>query len=152
MAARSNPSQPVAAVSCNLLFVRLARASRSSLTDALAETGLRPHEFALLHELAESGPSSQLTLGRALRIDPGNLVGLLDGLESKGLLARKRDPADRRRHLVQLTPAGQRQLDRAHQAAVEAERELLGPLGAAERRQLHAILTRLTAHSCGRKC
>ena len=139
-----------AGAGCGLLFVRLARVSRSTLAEALTTVDLRPQDFAVLSELAEDGPSSQLELGRALRIDPGNLVGLLDRLEKGGLVDRERDPRDRRRHVVRLTAEGKHQLREARRAAMHAERELLEPLGASERRQLQAILSRLANHSCGR--
>ncbi|MGI9020208.1 MAG: MarR family winged helix-turn-helix transcriptional regulator [Solirubrobacterales bacterium] len=111
--------------------------------------GLRPADFAVLHNLAESEGATQLLLARALRIHPSNLVALLDGLEAGGWLERTRDPADRRRHVVALTPAGAKLLVAARAAAEAAERELLEPLKASERVQLEGLLRRLAAHSCG---
>src|SRR5690242_3714676 len=84
-------SPRTAGAGCGLLFVRLARVSRSAMAEALTSVDLRPQDFAVLSELAEEGPSSQLELGRMLRIDPGNLVGLLDRLERGGLIDRERD-------------------------------------------------------------
>jgi MarR family transcriptional regulator, lower aerobic nicotinate degradation pathway regulator len=134
---------------CGLLFVRLAQVSRTRLTAALQDMGLRPPEFAVLHALADSGASTQLDLARAIRIHPSNLVGLLDGLEAGGWIERTRDPDDRRRHLVALTQAGAKLLVAAQRAAEAAERELLQPLSRAEREQLEGLLRRLAAHSCG---
>src|SRR5215210_5193576 len=85
-----------------LLMVRLARMAGLRLGEALAAMEMRTHEFAVLNHLLESGPLSQQELGQALRINPSNLVGLLDLLEADRLLVRVRDPADRRRHIVQL--------------------------------------------------
>lgn len=138
-----------AEAACGLLILRLGRASGRRLTDALEGLGMRGHEFAVLHHLAESGPLSQQELGEALRIHPSNLVALLDALEADGLIARRRDPADRRRHLVELTGPGRRRLDTAEDAALAAERDLLEPLSARERAALHSYLRRLAAHSCG---
>jgi DNA-binding MarR family transcriptional regulator len=75
------------------------------------------------------------------------MVGLLDGLEGKGLLARQPDPADRRRNVVVLTNAGRRALKEAKAASDRAERELLADLSATEARQLRALLTRVVASS-----
>ena len=75
-----------------LLLVRLARMAGYRLGQALAAMEMRTHEFAVLNHLAEAGPLSQQELGRALRINPSNLVGLLDLLEADGLLVRARDP------------------------------------------------------------
>jgi MarR family transcriptional regulator, lower aerobic nicotinate degradation pathway regulator len=153
-AARVKQSQATAAEpaadasACGLLFVRLAHVSRARLAEALEGMGLRPADFAVLHHLAETGPTTQLMLARALRIHPSNLVALLDGLEAAGLLGRARDPADRRRHVVALTAAGAKLLVAAQEAAREAEQELLEPLEPAERAELEGLLRRVAAHSC----
>jgi DNA-binding MarR family transcriptional regulator len=136
-----------------LLLARLARTAGYRVGEALAAMQMRTHEFPVLNHLAEAGPVSQQELGVALRINPSNLVGLLDVLEADGLLARTRDRADRRRHLVELTGAGRQRLAKAWQVAAATERELLAPLSAAERAQLQASLKRLVGHSCsGRRC
>ena len=136
-----------------LLLARLARTAGYRVGEALAAMQMRTHEFPVLNHLAETGPVSQQELGAALRINPSNLVGLLDSLEADGLLVRTRDRADRRRHLVELTVAGRRRLAKAWHAAAATERELLAPLSAAEREQLHLSLQRLVGHSCsGRRC
>jgi MarR family transcriptional regulator, lower aerobic nicotinate degradation pathway regulator len=140
-----------AEAACGLLLLRLARASGRRLAESLEGLGMRGHEFAVLHQLSEAPSLSQQRLGAGLRIHPSNLVGLLDALEDDGLIVRARDPADRRRHAISLTPRGRRRLGAAERAALEAERDLLAPLGRSERDQLHAYLRRLAAHSCGTK-
>jgi MarR family transcriptional regulator, lower aerobic nicotinate degradation pathway regulator len=132
-----------------LLMVRLARMAGYRLGQALAAMEIRTHEFAVLNHLSESGPLSQQELGQALRINPSNLVGLLDLLEADGLLVRVRDPHDRRRHLVTLTAIGRRRLMRAWEAAEAAEADLLSPLSDHEREQLRGMLERLVGHACG---
>ena len=134
-----------------LLLARLARTAGYRVGEALAAMQMRTHEFPVLNHLAEAGPVSQQELGMALRINPSNLVGLLDGLEADGLLVRTRDREDRRRHLVQLTAAGRHRLAKAWHAAEATERELLAPLSPAEQAQLHGVLKRLVGHSCGAK-
>lgn len=136
---------------CGLLLLRLARASGRRLATALADLGMSGQELAALQLLRESGQLSQQQLSEGLRIHPSNLVGLLDSLEEQGLIGRLRDPADRRRHIVGLTPTGLERLAAAHEAARSAERELLAPLSADERGELHSYLRRLAAHSCGMK-
>jgi MarR family transcriptional regulator, lower aerobic nicotinate degradation pathway regulator len=135
---------------CGLLMLRLARAAGYRLGRSLAELGIRSHQFAVLHQLAEAGPLSQQALGQALRVHPSNLVRLVDELEQDGLIVRGSDPRDRRRYLLELTPAGERLLVKAQRAAAEAERELLAPLGKSERGELHAMLSRMAWHACGR--
>jgi DNA-binding MarR family transcriptional regulator len=133
---------------CGLLLLRLARAAGKRLAGALEGLGMSGQELAVLQLLAEIGPVSQQQLSEGLRIHPSNLVGVLDALEEEGLLGRARDPADRRRHLVGLTPRGLKRLSQAQAAARAAERELLAPLAAEERAELHSFLRRLAAHSC----
>jgi DNA-binding MarR family transcriptional regulator len=131
-----------------MLIFRLARVTGYRLAQALASIGMRTNEFAVLHHLHQAGPLSQQELGGALRINPSNLVGLLDALEADGLVIRPRDPADRRRHLVGLTTAGQRRLVQAKRAVAQAEQDLLAPLDHRERALLHDFLEQLAGHSC----
>ena len=150
-------AEPAGTAGYALLIVRLARMTRYRLSEALAALDMRTHEFAVLQHLDVAGPLSQQELGAALRINPSNLVGLLDALEGGGSIVRPRDPSDRRRHLVELTAAGQRRLARAKRAADAAEQDLLAPLSRAEREQLSGVLERLASHACaadggGRRC
>jgi DNA-binding MarR family transcriptional regulator len=133
-----------------LLILRLARASAWRLGRGLAESGLGWAEYAVLHHLDAQGPVAQRDLAAALRIQPSNIVALLDDLQRRDFLHRSPDPADRRRHRVELTPRGLAVLARATKAARAAEADLLAPLTAGERRQLHAYLVRLTSHTCDR--
>ena len=135
---------------CGLLILRLARASAWRLGHGLADSGLRWAEFAVLHHLAAQGPVAQRELALALRIQPSNIVALLDQMEGRGFLTRAPDPTDRRRHRVELARNGRLTLERATKAAKAAEGDLLAPLSLAERRDFHALLVRLTAHTCDR--
>ena len=148
--AGAGPGQATAGAGCGLLIFRLARASAWRIGRGLRESGLRWPEYAVLHHLEAQGHLAQRDLARALRIQPSNLVSLLDQMELRGLLARSPDPADRRRHRVELTAAGGRALGRAREATERAERELLATLDDAERQEFHALLVRLTAHACDR--
>jgi DNA-binding MarR family transcriptional regulator len=151
MATQTRGKEVSTKAAVGLLILRLARASGRRLAEALDGLGMRGHEFAVLHYLSDSAPVSQQELGAALRIHPSNLVGLLDVLEGDRLVVRPRDPADRRRHLVELTDRGRRRLADAQRAALEAERDLLEPLAPREREALYIYLRRLAAHSCGTK-
>jgi len=135
---------------CGLLILRLARAAAWRLGRSLAEGGLRWTEFAVLHHLDAQGPMAQRELAMALRIQPSNIVSLLDDLERRDLLRRSPDSADRRRHRVELTSRGRAALERAAEAARAAEADLLAPLSPTERRAFHGLLVSLTAHTCDR--
>ena len=70
------------------------------------------------------------------------MVGLLNHLESRGLVVRRRDAEDRRRHIVELSAAGSDALGRAEEGLAGVEDALLGGLSADERRTLHDLLLR----------
>jgi DNA-binding MarR family transcriptional regulator len=84
-------------------------------------------------------------------IDPSILVTMLNPLEDVGLLSRRRDPLDRRRHLVTLTARGERRLAAAAQAQSQAEDELFAGLDERQREQLRVLLTALK-DSLSREC
>jgi DNA-binding MarR family transcriptional regulator len=134
---------------CGLLLSRLARATNQALACALSELGLRSQQFAILNLLVQGGPAAQTDLADQLGVHASNLVRLLDEMEESGLLARRRDPRDRRRQLVVPTRAGAEILTRAEQMTAEVERGLLSPLSPSEQRQLRGLLGRLAADRCG---
>ena len=68
-------------------------------------------QFSIMHRLAEDGPMSQNLLGRSVAMDGATTKGVVDRLIARDLLATRRDPADRRRHLVSLTPRGVKLID-----------------------------------------
>jgi DNA-binding MarR family transcriptional regulator len=85
---------------------------------------------------------AQQALGELCHLDANNLVLVLNELEAAGQAERRRDPTDRRRHIVAITPAGQRALVRAEQGMASIEDEVLGALGADERASLRELLAR----------
>ena len=96
--------------------------------EAYEEVGLHPYHHAILLVLAEGSRETQGSIADALGYDRGQLVGLLDELEERGFVERRRDPSDRRRHLVRLTPDGTRTLRRLRVLAGEIYDDFLTPL------------------------
>jgi DNA-binding MarR family transcriptional regulator len=131
------------ATSAGLLLALLGQQAMTRLRKAHIEHKLSPRQFHLLGLLRDRGALSQRELGTLMGIDPSILVTLLNPLEADGYLSRERDPADRRRHVVTLTPAGEQQLERAAQAQRDAEDELLAGLSATQRDQLRGLLLEL---------
>lgn len=84
----------------------LAALLSDSMQAGLADRGLTLARAGLIWELQRGGPSTQRSLSRALRVTPRNITGLVDGLESVGLVERKQHSSDRRATLVGLTPKG----------------------------------------------
>jgi DNA-binding MarR family transcriptional regulator len=111
----------------------------------MTQAGVRTQHYHVLASLADDGEAAQATLADRIGFDRSDLVTLLDELEELKFLARRVDPADRRRKIVAITPAGEKQLDAMDQLIYAAEADLLEPLTAAERKTLLALLSRLSA-------
>ncbi|HEV8249635.1 MAG TPA: MarR family transcriptional regulator [Gaiellaceae bacterium] len=128
------------ATSEGLLLALVGQHAMRRLRAAHIEHKLSPRQFHLLGLLHDRGAMTQRELGTLMDVDPSILVTLLNPLEAGGYLSRERDPTDRRRHVVTLTPAGRRQLDRAAQAQRDAEAELFAALTDTQRDQLRGLL------------
>jgi DNA-binding MarR family transcriptional regulator len=123
-----------------LLLALLGHVAMRRLRDAHTARHLSPRQFHLLGLLHDRGAMSQSELGQTMGTDPSILVTMLNPLEADGLVARERDPGDRRRHLVTLTAAGERHLRRATEAQREAENALFVGLDDERREQLRRLL------------
>jgi DNA-binding MarR family transcriptional regulator len=123
-----------------VLLSRLAKqVYRRSDEQAL---GMHLRHLVALSYVSDHDGCPQQDLADAFCMDANNVVLLLNELEQLQYAARVRDPHDRRRHLVQITPAGRRALARAQRAQAALEDEVLGALDAQERRTLCELLTR----------
>jgi DNA-binding MarR family transcriptional regulator len=129
--------------STTFLLKRLGFAAKERSMGAYEREDVHPYHYAILLALDDGGHETQGAIADALGYDRGQLVGLLDELEERRLIERRRDPEDRRRHLVQMTPDGKRKLRRLRTLAAELEDDFLAPLSAAEREQLHTLLLKL---------
>lgn len=128
-------------------LINLAAMPASRLSNqALAAAGARRYHYALLAALEEFGPASQAALGRRTGIDRSDMVATVNELAERMLVERRPDPADRRRNVVTLTPAGRRHLAELDLLIADAQDELLAPLTPDERTHLVHLLTRLVDH------
>jgi DNA-binding MarR family transcriptional regulator len=122
-------------------MVLLTRLNRLVYRHATEEAlGMRLKQFALLSMLRDQGSVSQQALGEQMHVDANNLVLLLNDAEANGWVERRRDPTDRRRHIVVLTDAGVEALKHAEEAIEDVEDQVLGPLNAEERATLRRLL------------
>lgn len=128
------------------LMVRLGMAFKARAIQELETAGFSQYHYSVLALLHVQPHKAQSTIAEALAVDPSQLVGILDTLEQRGLIARERDAADRRRHVVSLTSEGRRELVRLRATIERLEDELLAPLDADSRKTLHTLLLRLAGH------
>src|SRR5438132_13376079 len=124
------------------LIEHLARVGRRASDITLEPGGLRPRHLIALKLLSDRGPASQQALADSLSLDPSNVVGLLNELEGRQLITRRRDSLDRRRHIVELSPRGKRELCDAYDRLRRIDDDLLSPLSARERATLYTLLVR----------
>jgi DNA-binding MarR family transcriptional regulator len=126
-----------------LLLARHGQVSNVRIRQALGGTGLTTRHGMTLVHLADAGPVSQQTLIELLGVDPSVLVAILNDLEGHGLAQRRRDPADRRRHIVEITPAGADMLTTIDDAIAAVERDLFADLADDEVARLRDLLGRI---------
>ena len=126
------------------LIDHLARVGRRA-ADTCGTGCLRPRHLIALKLIGEHGSLTQHALGAALSLDPSNVVGLLNELEDRDLITRRRDPADRRRHIVALSDSGSAELASAYREFGAVEDDLFKMLTAEERTTLYTLLSRAVA-------
>src|SRR3954469_4511430 len=132
-----------------LLVIKLGRITMHRFTEALEPFGIRPRHVAALIELRDRGELTQQTLCGQLHLDPTNLVAILNELEQRGYAKRRRDPEDRRRHLVEVSGKGVAVIEQVSEVMDGVEEDLLDGLELGEREQLEGLLTSIWERSGG---
>jgi DNA-binding MarR family transcriptional regulator len=141
------PELPIVSPSRQLsgpLLEHLARRLRAESESEIERFDLRARHVIALTLLRDSGERPQADLAHVLRIDPTNVVGLLNELEAAGLVERRRSPEDRRRHTVALTAAGHERLAAIEEVLITVERRALAALDDDQRATLHTLLRAAT--------
>jgi DNA-binding MarR family transcriptional regulator len=126
------------------LVLHLSKAIHRASSDELL--GMRLRQLLVLGYLDRRAPARQQDLCETLMLDANNCVLLLNELEEQGWVERRRDPKDRRRHVVDLTDEGRAALARARAAQDSLEDELLAGLDEDERDQLRGLLFKALSH------
>jgi DNA-binding MarR family transcriptional regulator len=116
---------------------------------ALAPLDLTARQLAVLSVIAADGALSQAALGERLGVDRTTIVAMLDELESRGLVERRRDARDRRRNALALTRSGRARVARGETARAAAQSDYLSPLGEPDARRLIAALQGLIGRPGG---
>src|SRR5881396_3725640 len=132
-----------------LLMIKLGRITMHRFTEALEPFGIRPRHVAALIELRDHGELTQQSLCGHLHLDPTNLVAILNELEQRGYATRRRDPEDRRRHIVEVSKKGIAVIEKVSEVMDGVQAYLLDGLEPAEREQLEGLLTSIWERSGG---
>jgi DNA-binding MarR family transcriptional regulator len=123
------------------LLTRVSKALHKRTPEAVL--GMKWRDSQALGFLLKHEGVTQQELGDAMLMDDNTVVLLLNELEAAGFSVRRRDPGDRRRHIVEITLAGRRAIERAEKAQEGIEDQLLGDLSQDERATLTRLLTRV---------
>src|SRR5919204_2356825 len=125
-----------------MLLAKIGHVAERWFAEALKPSELTPKHVGVLFQV-RAQPTSQQALIESVGVDPSKLVGLLNDLEAEGLIVRRRDPADRRRHIVELSKEGRAQIAAAERAIAKVEQKLFAGIDDAEREQLLGLLAKV---------
>jgi DNA-binding MarR family transcriptional regulator len=139
----SPETRPVQADGFAYLLVQLGFHVGRQFSERLAPLGLEPRHFGMLTRLAANEGKSQQAIGELMGLNATRMVFLVDELEQRGLIERRRNPADRRSYALHLTEPGRAKLREAEQASAAQAGQLGASLTEAERGQLTTLLRRL---------
>jgi MarR family transcriptional regulator, lower aerobic nicotinate degradation pathway regulator len=127
------------------LLKRLGTIVKEKTIEAYEGGGLTPYAYGVLSVLEEGVRETQAEIADALCYDRSYLVGVLDELEQAGMIERRRDVVDRRRHVVTMTPAGKKELGKLRLLHARIDEDVFAVLTAAERKQLETLLAKVAA-------
>ena len=133
----------------------LAQLTRRAMAELMAaeewatDAGFRFGCIGVLQVVAALEPVSQREVCDRLLLDPSDIVSLIDILERAGMVERRRDPTDRRRYALEVTPLGRLAVDRLQRVSQEASEQVLAALDATERDQLARLLGKIIEHHTG---
>jgi DNA-binding MarR family transcriptional regulator len=131
--------------STGFVLVRVGMGMKTRVLGELDQAGCPGFQYGILALLREGASQTQARIADVLGVDRSQLVGELDELEEGGLIERRRDPHDRRRHMVAITPAGKREHLKLRGIVRKIEDSYLGCLDDASRKQLHGLLLDVAA-------
>jgi DNA-binding MarR family transcriptional regulator len=139
-------SKPEGRSGAAFLLAQVGAHGATKFAERLAEIELVPAHAGIFRILAATPAITQQALATALRTQPSRLVGLVDELESRGLVERRSHESDRRSYALHLTEAGQTISKAIGRIAREHQQELLAGLSEEEQRHLAALLQRVADH------
>ena len=141
---KAGPGAPPLVDEIEFLAIKASAAGTRLARSRLKPLGLHVRSYSAL-AVAAAIPEgrTQRDIAEYLDLDPSQVVGLVDELESRSLVTREVDPSDRRARLVRATPAGLRLLEAARRETAAAEDEALAILSPEERETLRLLLRKV---------
>jgi MarR family 2-MHQ and catechol resistance regulon transcriptional repressor len=127
-------------------FINLVRASdtlNSRLATALAQAGLTTSQFGVLETLLHHGPLCQGDIAEKILKSTGNITMVVDNLEKRSLVERRREGEDRRFVMVHLTPQGEALIRTIFPQHVDRVRQYMSALTPAEQDEVRALCRKL---------
>jgi DNA-binding MarR family transcriptional regulator len=126
-----------------LLLVQVGMQAARQFGEQLAPLGVEPRHAGMLTRLAENEGKAQQVIGELIGLNPTQMVFLVDELEGRSFVERRRNPADRRSYALYLTPAGRDMLSKVQEAGRVHQARLGAPLSDSEQEQLTELLRRI---------
>jgi DNA-binding MarR family transcriptional regulator len=126
-----------------LLLVQLGMEAARQFAEQLAPLGVEPRHAGVLLRLAANEGKAQQAIGELIGLNPTQTVFLVDELESRGFVERRRNPADRRSYALYLTPAGRDMLSKVLEAGKVHQARFAASLSKSEQEQLTELLRRI---------
>ena len=139
----SSRETPIPMAGSAFLLAQLGAHAARRYAERIAELELTPPQTGLLRAIAAQPGQSQQALARHLGTPPTRLVALVDALEERGVVERRRNTEDRRLYAVHLTEAGERLMGQIARVAKAHDTAMLAALEPDERDQLRALLGRI---------
>lgn len=127
-----DPERSAAPPTLLYLIKQLELAVRARLDEVLRPVEVTPTQYTALTVLSRRSGLTAAELARNAFVTAQSAAGLIGSLETRGLISRSPDPADRRRLVIRLTTGGRELLDRVEDEVVAVERQLLSALTPAE--------------------
>jgi MarR family transcriptional regulator for hemolysin len=143
------PPGPPASLPLGLHLARSAKEIARAFDDALAEAGGSEPIWLVLISLKTRHLASQRELADAVGIREATLTHHLNAMDASGLITRRRDPENRRVHLVELTPAGEKAFFRMRTAALAFNARLRAGFEEEELAEFERVLDRLRGNASG---
>src|SRR5215471_17701897 len=126
-----------------LLLVQLGMEAARQFGERLAPLGVGPRQVGMLYRLAANEGKAQQVIGELIGLNPTQMVFLVDELESRGFVERRRNPADRRSYALYLTQAGRDMLAKVQEVGRIHQAKLGASLSQSEQEQLTGLLRRI---------